>query len=116
MRSYESVVIIDSQLEDEPIEKEINRIEQLIVAQKGEMVNIERWGRRKLSYGMKGRQQGFYTLIRFNSEVSGLREMNRVLKLNERILRHMTTQVKKHDLPDAEKTEVTGEATAKAGE
>ena len=97
MRSYESVVIIDSQLEDEPIEKEIAKIENLITTQKGELVGLEKWGRRKLSYSMKGRQQGYYALIRFNAEAKTPLELDRTLNLNERVLRHMTTEVRKHE-------------------
>jgi len=103
VQSYESVIILDSQLEDEPIEKEITRIEGLITARKGEVIDTERWGRKKLSYEMKGRQQGFYALFRFKLEPKALQEMSHTLKLNERVLRQLTTQMKKHDLASPEK-------------
>jgi small subunit ribosomal protein S6 len=100
VRSYETLVIFDAQLEDEPIEQEISRVEQLIASHKGEIVNTERWGRRKLSYGMKRRQQGYYALIRFNAHEAVPQELDRVFKLNERVLRHLIALVRNHDLSD----------------
>lgn len=101
MRSYETILVIDSQLEDEPIDQEISSFEQLITSHNGEIVNMERWGRRKLSYEIKDRQQGYYTLIRYNSDQTFQQELDRACKLNERVLRHMTVRVKKHGDPAA---------------
>ena len=48
MRSYETIVVLDAGLEEEPIEQEVNTIEQIITSHSGEMVDTERWGNRKL--------------------------------------------------------------------
>lgn len=99
MRSYETIFVLDSQLEDEPIDREITTYEEMITSQQGEIVSTERWGRRKLSYEMKTRQQGVFTLIRYNADQAVPLELDRVFKLNESVLRHMTIRVKKHGQP-----------------
>ncbi len=96
MRSYETVVIIDSRLEEAPLEEEITSIEGLISSNQGEVVDTERWGRRKLSYEINESHQGVYTLIRFDGEPNLVDVLDRAFKLNDRVLRHMTKRVKKH--------------------
>ena len=113
MRSYETIVVLDSQLEDEPIDREITTVEELITSQNGEIVSTERWGRRKLSYEIKDRQQGFYTLIRYNADQTVPQELDRVCKLNESVLRHMTIRVKKHSQPTAPTPEGAADVSAK---
>jgi len=111
VRSYETIVVLDAELEEEPIEQEVNAIEQIITSHSsGEMVDTERWGNRKLSYEMNDKRQGYYTLFRFNSEPDVLDELTRAFKLNENVLRHIIKRVKQHQVAnqieaDKQKTE-----------
>jgi len=111
VRSYETIVVLDAGLEEEPIEQEVNTIEQIITSHSsGEMVDTERWGNRKLSYEMNDKRQGHYTLFRFNSEPDVLDELTRAFKLNENVLRHIIKRVKNHHVAnqieaDKQKTE-----------
>ncbi|MBI4551876.1 MAG: 30S ribosomal protein S6 [Candidatus Latescibacteria bacterium] len=109
MNAYETIFVLDPQLEDEPINKQIVQVEHLITARHGEIVGTERWGRRKLQYEINKRQQGFYTLIRFNADSTVPAELERVFKLNEAVLRHVTVRVKSHEpshsrLPEDDET------------
>lgn len=113
MRAYETVIVLDAGLEEEPLEQEVSTIEQLIASQNGEMVDTERWGNRKLSYEISDKQQGYYTLFRFNGEPEVIDELDRVFKLNDHIIRHMIKRVKKHpesSRPEAAETAETAEA------
>ena len=109
MRAYETIVVIDSQLEDEPIDKEIETLESLIKAHEGEIIDTERWGRRKLSFEIKDRQQGYYTLMKYNADKSVREEFDRSCKLNENVLRYMTVRVKKHAVAAASSEGQTGD-------
>ncbi len=111
MRSYETVVIIDSKMEEEPLEKEISSIEGLIASNQGEVVNTERWGSRKLSYEINESHQGNFTLIRFDGEPDLVDVLDRSFKLNDRVLRHMTKRVKKHPAHVYEKAEQSDKET-----
>jgi len=114
VRSYETVVIIDSKLEEEPLEEEISAIEGLIASNQGEVVDTERWGSRKLSYEINDAHQGNFTLIRFDGEPALVDVLDRSFKLNDRVLRHMTKRVKKHPAYVYEKAE-PAEKTEQAG-
>ena len=96
MRSYETVVVLDAGLEEEPTQQEVNTIEQIITSHNGEMVDTERWGSRKLSYEINDKRQGYYALFRFNSEPNVLEELDRAFKLNGHVLRHIVKLVKQH--------------------
>ncbi len=96
MRAYETIIVIDSKLEDEPIGEEIETLEALIKSHAGEIVDTERWGRRKLSFEMNNRQQGYYTLMKYNADKSVREDFDRSCKLNENVLRYMTVRVKTH--------------------
>ena len=111
MRSYETVVIIDSKLEEAPLEEEITSIEGLIASNQGEVVITERWGNRKLSYDINESHQGNYTLFRFDGEPGLVDVLDRSFKLNDRVLRHMTKRVKKHPAHVYEKSEHTEKET-----
>ena len=115
MRSYETVVIIDSKLEEAPLEQEISAIEGLIASNQGEVVNTERWGNRKLSYEINDTHQGNFTLIRFDGEPNLVDVLDRSFKLNDRVLRHMTKRVRKHPAHVYEKAEKAEQAEKDKG-
>ena len=105
MRSYETVVIINSKLEEAPLEEEISAIEGIIASNEGKVVDTERWGSRKLSYEINDAHQGNFTLFRFDGDPTLVDVLDRSFKLNERVLRHMTKRVRKHPAYVYEKAE-----------
>ncbi len=115
MRSYETVVVIDSRLEEAPLEEQISAIEGLIASNQGEVLDTERWGSRKLSYEINDAHQGFFTLIRFDGAPNLVDVLDRSFKLNDRVLRHMTKRVKKHPAHVYEKAEQTEQAENETG-
>ena len=61
----------------------------VIVSQGGEITKIDEWGKRKLAYQIDDYDEGFYVLFSYRSENKGLDELNRQLRLDEGVLRHM---------------------------
>ena len=88
-RSYESVVVMDSSLAETEIERQIEKLTQLVTEGKGQVQEVQRWGRRRIAYEMAGRTEGYYTLLRFQAEPSVIEGLDRACRLNESILRHM---------------------------
>ncbi len=114
MRFYETVVVIDSKLEEPSLDEEIKSMEGLIASNQGEVIDTERWGSRKLSYEINEAHQGVFTLIRFNGEPGLVDIIDRSFKLNDRVLRHMIKRVKKHPENISEKFEQSGDIGAQA--
>ncbi len=89
MRNYELVVIFDPSLEEEAVGKELSKITSLIEKEKCEVSNIDKWGVRKLAYPIKKQESGYYIIVYFKGKSSIISELDRVNKINDKILRHL---------------------------
>ncbi len=98
MRKYETIIVIDSLLKLEEIEGIINKYERFISANGGQIETVDRWGKRRLAYEIKKRQYGFYVLIRFDAPPGMIKQLDREYRLNEYLLRTMTTLLNKRAL------------------
>lgn len=90
MTTYETIFVLDPSLEDHGIQKEIQKVEDLIAGRQGKVVKTEKWGLKKFAYPIKKKLQGFYTLIYFEGEGNIPLELERSFKLNESCLRYLT--------------------------
>lgn len=90
MREYELIYIIDPDLDEEAVVATIDRFTQLATSQGAEVVNVERWEKRKLAYEIKDKREGTYVVMELRAQPAAVAEVERVLKLSEAILRHMT--------------------------
>ena len=88
-RKYEAVYIFDSTLEDAAIQEKLNRFHGLLNAT-GEIA-VNHWGRRQLAYPIGPRENGYYVIARFEAESTALPEYERVLKLDEGLVRYLIT-------------------------
>jgi small subunit ribosomal protein S6 len=70
------------------VDETVKRYESLL-GERGAIVNIDRWGTRKLAYEIQKRQQGDYTLFQFQAEPGAIAEIDRACRLDESILRHL---------------------------
>ncbi len=97
-RIYESVIIINAALEDAQIEAEIEKVKDYIQKNNGEIRAVEKWGRRRLAYAIKKKNNGFYTLFEFKASGDLVAKLERQYQLNENIIRYLTIQLDKKAL------------------
>lgn len=90
LREYETVFVLHPSLEETRVEEEIEGVRGTIQAGSGEIVDVERWGRRKFAYTIRKVHEGIYTLIRFRADASVVSDLERRYRLREDILRHLT--------------------------
>jgi len=90
VREYETVIVLDPGLDDTRVDQEIDTVSSVITQGGGEILEVQRWGRRRLAYEVQKKREGVYTLIRFKSERGVLEELHRRYLLNESLLRHLT--------------------------
>jgi small subunit ribosomal protein S6 len=89
MRTYELTFIVDAQLAPERQETVINDFLEQLKNQGMEIVNIEKWGKRKLAYPIDDHQYGHYVMTQFKAEAGAFPEIERHLKLTPHIIRHL---------------------------
>jgi small subunit ribosomal protein S6 len=90
LKYYEETVIIDGSLENEQIDTEVKKIEEIIQTHGGKIHDIHRWGRKKLAYPIRKKEQGYYIVITFEADGSSIVEFERELELNETVLRYLS--------------------------
>ena len=88
MRAYEIVLIIKPNEED-IIKNEIKGVEELIKKNEGIVEKTDQWGKKRLAYEINEIKEGYYVLITFSAEKPCVKELDRVMRIKENILRHM---------------------------
>ena len=90
MRRYETILIAHVDLSEDELNSLIARYGTIVTGQKGILVKVERWGKRRLAYMIKKQAKGFYILIDYAGECAAVNELERNLKINDKILKFMT--------------------------
>ena len=99
MPRYETVFVLDPSSDDKTIQKEIKKVEDLITDHKGEVLKINKWGKKRFAYPIKKKHEGFYTLVLFEGEGKIPKELERVYNLNELCLRYLTVMAGEEEEP-----------------
>lgn len=89
MKAYELLFFVDPASTDEVRAGVMKRIETAISGEGGTIDSVEDWGKRKLAYEIDKLEEGDYTLIDFHAEATHVDELNRVLRINDAVKRHM---------------------------
>ena len=98
MNKYETIIIIDSNIEAENVEGIIDEVQNLISGSGGEEIEVERWGKRRLAYEVNDHKDGIYVLINYTVEPEFVRRLARYCGLTEQIVKYMT--VRAENLPE----------------
>ena len=112
MAIYESMVVYGSRLEGAEIEEQITKLRGLIEAGEGSIHSIERMGKRRLAYEIKRNQDGYYTVFHFQTEPDRIAPLQRALRLNESVIRHVV--LRKEKFPEGPTVAVEEVATTSA--
>jgi small subunit ribosomal protein S6 len=90
MRDYEVVYIFKSSLTTDEIEARLEGYHGKILADEGsEITAVEHWGKRQLAYPIDRNDNGYYVVTQFTASPAVLPAFERVLKLDEELLRHL---------------------------
>ena len=89
MKAYELLFFVAPTLEEEARAKVMGRVENVITEGDGVIDNHEDWGKRKLAYEINGLTEGDYILIDFHANPDHIAELDRVLRINDAVVRHM---------------------------
>jgi small subunit ribosomal protein S6 len=90
MKRYETIFIIQADLPDEDINSTIDRYQTIISNLKGTLINVERWGKKRMAYAIEKKTRGFYTLLDYASQSNVVSELERNFKIDDKVLKYMT--------------------------
>ncbi len=89
MRKYEGAFIFRPNLDEAGLETEMKAVEELITAEGGEIKEWDKWGKRRLSYDIKGEHDGYYAFLTFEVDPAAVARLVDAYRLREGIVRNM---------------------------
>ncbi|MCG7422049.1 MULTISPECIES: 30S ribosomal protein S6 [Micrococcus] len=87
MRAYELMVLIDPEVDERTVEPTLKKYLEVVTNAGGTVEKIDVWGRRKTAYEIQKKSEAIYVVVDFTAEPAATQELDRVLNLNETILR-----------------------------
>ena len=86
--NYEVVYILDPALGEEAIAAMIEKFKALVETQ-GTVAAIDDWGKRRLAYPINDLTEGYYVLMTFNAKPEFPRELDRILRITDGVMRSL---------------------------
>ena len=93
MANYESVLIARQDLGASQINTLVSDLSEVIKKEGGEVVKVDNWGLKNLAYRIKKNRKGYYVLLNIVAPANAVAEYERLVRLNEDIIRYMTVRV-----------------------
>ena len=91
MNKYESVIIINPNLEEEAIRSLIEKISNLINTD-GKVSSVEEAGKKKLAYEIKKNKEGFYVIFKFEANPELITELERVYRITDEVIKFIVVK------------------------
>ncbi len=86
-RRYETICIIKSELGDDAIREIVKKASASIEEGAGSVNMLDEWGRRRLSYPIQKKHEGFYVLFDYTSTAEVSKSLERAFRVNESVIR-----------------------------
>jgi small subunit ribosomal protein S6 len=101
-REYELFYVLRPDIDEDQVRTAMDDVAALIAGQGGEMTKSSLWGRRRLAYTIAGFNDGYYALKELTLPADKVRELERQLRLDERVIRHLISLRQVYYLPGDE--------------
>ncbi|MBQ7300665.1 MAG: 30S ribosomal protein S6 [Clostridia bacterium] len=89
MGSYETMFIVNPQLSEDDTKAIVEKFTALM-AENGEIEQVNEWGKRRLAYPINDLMEGYYVLVNHKADTQFIKELTRLFNINENIMRSMT--------------------------
>jgi small subunit ribosomal protein S6 len=93
MRQYETMYVLKPDLEAEQTAELVSKYQSLVTEHGGEIVQLQELGKRRMAYEIDSYREGFYVLMQFNADTDFTKELERVLRIDDNVLRYLTVRV-----------------------
>ncbi len=92
-RQYELVYLLSPDAGEQAVKDLHAQVEATVTRFGGELAKTDEWGRRKLAYAIGSHKEGIYVLEVINGSGELMKELERRLRVNEQVLRHLVVRV-----------------------
>lgn len=90
MREYETLFVVKAQTPEKEVQEMTDRLTGLVRQHKGEILFSRSWGKRALAFPIEKEKEGIYIHLDYAANGSLVTELERNLRLDERVVRFMT--------------------------
>ena len=98
MAFYENTIVAKQNLATNDIKSIRDKYKELINSSSGKVLKVEEWGLLNLANKIKKYKKGFYIHFKFEGDGKTLTEINKKIKVDSSVIRHLTVKYKKLDL------------------
>ncbi len=117
MRPYEVMFILDPvAVADDAVDSYIQRFTALLAEHGGQVTGVDKWGKRRFAYEIKGRTEGYYVVMTFQASREAVAELNRVMRITDHLIRHIVVRRDEFVKAGAAQPEAAAEAPAASSE
>ncbi len=92
-RPYEAVIIMSPDASDEQQKSLFTKNKEIIEGLGGSVVSVETWGKRTLANPIEKTKLGLYFHSYFEAQPSAVLELERTMRINEKVLRFLHTKL-----------------------
>ncbi|PLT29517.1 30S ribosomal protein S6 [Peribacillus deserti] len=92
MRKYEIMYIIRPNIEEDSKKALVERFNTILTDNGAELAESKDWGKRRLAYEINDFRDGYYQLLKVNTEAAAVEEFDRLAKISEDIIRHIVVK------------------------
>lgn len=89
MNKYELAVVLDAKVEDEVRTNTLEKVKELVSRCKGNITNVDEWGKRRLAYEIQKMNEGFYYFIQFEAEADTPAEIESRIRIMDNVIRYL---------------------------
>jgi small subunit ribosomal protein S6 len=93
LNAYETLIIYDPACSNEDVEQEITKLTGTITGANGKVVEVNRWGKKKLAYVVKKKNLGVFVVIQFLLMPEKIAKFNEYFRFNNLILRYNLVKI-----------------------
>lgn len=100
-REYETIYILRPDIDADEADKIAARVTEVIEKQRGRLLKVDNWGRRRLEYSIAKQNKGIYILLRYLGFNDLVAELERNLRMMDPVIKHMTVLMEKEVDPES---------------
>ncbi len=88
MKNYETMFVLHPQYEDEQVDQFIEKVQERITMDGGEVTNLDKWGKRKLAYEIDKLREGHYVVMNYTAPKETSSKLEKAFNIAEGVLRY----------------------------
>lgn len=87
VRHYEVMIILDPSQDERTVAPSLDKFLEIVRKENGTVEKVDIWGKRRLAYPIAKKEEGIYVVLNLVCESATVQELDRVLNLNDSVLR-----------------------------